>query len=202
MTSIGRSGEDEFDIFAEDETSVDTGTFVPCAFSDDEEDEHGDSCQCVLCQFGDGGGNSETHHVLERMRAVDEELAGRVSDSTIFKLQAKMYDENVRQPLKRQGIDVPEISPSDVANHMTKHHLQSKRIMADEIRFVNNLQMKIRKEKILSRNTSTGEVRMNDSSIRQWLQLSRHKVDLLKFWRGSLNKSTTQAKAIKPYSFT
>ena len=200
MSSSDLPAGDEFDIFAEDEATA-TGEFQPCAFSDDEEDEHGDACACPLCQHGDGG-TGEAHHVLERMRALDEELSGRVSDQTIFKLQADLYREHVQEPLKRQGVEVPEVTASDCKSHFNKHYINPKRMMASEIKFVNTIQSHVRKQKILSRNTVTGETRINDAAVRQWLQLSRHKMDLVKFYRGQLSKTQSSAKTIKPYSFT
>ena len=60
----GEDGDDPFDIFDAEE---DAGEFRPCMFSDDEDDDdssHGELCSCPLCVHGDGGNNSEQHHVL------------------------------------------------------------------------------------------------------------------------------------------
>ena len=40
---------------AENNDEDDEGEFCPCAFSDDEEEEHGIDCLCPLCKHGDGG---------------------------------------------------------------------------------------------------------------------------------------------------
>ena len=75
----------------------DTGDFVACRFSDDEEDEHGDDCECVLCSYGDGG-SGEAHAVLERMQEIDQQLVGKVSDDEIHRLQAELYTTHVLEP--------------------------------------------------------------------------------------------------------
>lgn len=195
------SGSDPFGILADDD--MDEGEFVPCVFSDDEEEEHGDGCSCPLCVHGDGG-TGEAHHVIQRMREIDEQLAGKVSDREIYRIQANLYKENVAEPLKRQGIDVPEVTPEDCKKHFASHSINPKRMMSNEIQFVNTMQKHVRKSRILSRNTVTGETRINDGAVRQWLQLSKHKMELLKFYRGALSKSSqgSGTKTIKPYSFT
>ena len=189
---------DPFDIFEADE---DAGEFRPCQFSDDEDDDedtHGELCSCALCSHGD-----ENHHVLQRMRDIDEQLAGRVSDKEIHRIQAKLYKEHVSDPLKRQGIEAPEVTAEDCRKHFSKHSVNPKKQVANEIQFISTMQTHVRKQNILSRNTVTGETRINDAAVRQWLQLSKHKMDLLKFYRGALSKGTkTGTQAIKPYSFT
>ena len=188
---------DAFDIFEQDE---DQGEFRPCQFSDDEDDEHehGELCSCALCTHGD-----ENHHVIQRMREIDEQLAGKVSEKEIYRIQAKLYKEHVSDPLKRQGIEAPEVTPDDCKKHFSKHSVNPKRMMANEIQFISTMQNHVRKQNILSRNNVTGETRINDAAVRQWLQLSKHKMDLLKFYRGALSKGTKSGtQAIKPYSFT
>ena len=198
----GEEGDDPFDIFDAEE---DAGEFKPCMFSDDEDADdssHGELCSCPLCVHGDGGNNSEQHHVLMRMREIDESLSGRVADSEIWKIQANLYHEHVTVPLKKQGIDAPTISAEDCKKHFQKHYINPKRQIASEIRFINTMQTHIRKQNILSRNNVTGESRIDSAAVRQYLQLSKHKVDLLRFYRGALSKNTKQGtQAIKPYSF-
>ena len=193
---------DAFDIFEADE---DAGEFRPCQFSDDEDDDddgHGSLCSCPLCTHGDGG-TGESHHVIQRMREIDEQLSGKVSDREIFRIQANLYKEHVSEPLKRQGIEAPELTAEDCKKHFSKHYINPKRMMANEIQFINTMQSHLRKNNILSRNNVTGETRINDGAVRQFLQLSKHKMDMLKFYRGALSKSTKSGtQAIKPYSFT
>ena len=51
---------------AQGEEDDDEGEFNPCAFSDDEEEEHGLDCGCPLCKHGDGG-TGEAHEIINKM---------------------------------------------------------------------------------------------------------------------------------------
>ena len=58
----------------------DPGDFIPCHFSDDEDDDmHGNDCKCALCQYGDGG-SGEAHSVIQRMQEIDSQMVGKVRD--------------------------------------------------------------------------------------------------------------------------
>ena len=188
---------------AEDE---DEGEFVPCQFSDDEESdeelEHGQGCRCPLCVHGDGG-TGASHQVLQQMEDSDRNMTGKVSDKAIWQLQANMYQKHVTEPLQRQGIKAPTVTPEDCRKHFSRHRVNSKRLVGEDIKFINSMQKQFRRTQILSRNTLTGETKMNAQAIRQWTQLSKHKLDLIKYYNNTLSKDdgkgTTTAT---PYAFT
>ena len=53
-----------------------SGEFVPCHFSDDEE-AHDLHYQCALCQYG---GSGEAHSVIQRMQDIDSQMVGKIKD--------------------------------------------------------------------------------------------------------------------------
>ena len=178
------------------------GEFCAAAFSDDEEEEHGIDSQCPLCKFGDGG-TGEANEILSRMEDIDKQLTGTMRDDEIYKLQADLYTEYVTEPLKRQGKNPPEVTPGICKEHFQKHRVNAKRIVGGEIRFVDTMQHHFRKQNILTRNNCTGETRINTSAVKQWIQLSKHKMDLLKYYKGPLAKELgSKTKTIQPYSFS
>lgn len=182
------------------------GEFVPCMFSDDEESdgelEHGEGCRCPLCVHGDGG-TGASHHVLQQMEDIDRTMAGKVSDKAIWQLQANMYQKHVTEPLARQGIKAPVVTPEDCRKHFSRHRVNSKRLIGDDIRFISSMQKRFRKTQILSRNTMTGETKMDAQAIRQWTQLSKHKLDLIKYYNNTLSKDDGKGTSTAtPYAFT
>lgn len=181
----------------------DPGDFVPCYFSGDEEDEmHLDGCKCALCQYGDGG-SGEAHSVIQRMQEIDSQMVGKVRDDEIYMLQADLYRTHVKEPLERQGIDAPEVTAETCKAHFSKHRMNMKRMVGSEITFVNSMQKHMRREQILSRNNVTGRTKVDNGSIKQWIALSKHKLDLIKYWKGPLSKEVgTKTQKIKPYSFS
>jgi len=180
----------------------DPGEFVPCHFSDDEEDDHAEGCKCALCQYGDGG-SGETHAVIARMMEIDSQMVGKVKDDEIYQLQADLYRSHVKEPLERQGIEAPDVTAQTCKDHFSKHRLNMKRMIGGEINFVNTMQKHVRRENILSRNNVTGRTRVDNGAIKQWIALSKHKLDLIKYYKGPLSKqSGTKTASIKPYSFS
>ena len=180
----------------------DEGEFFPCAFSDDEEEEHGLDCQCPLCKHGDGG-TGQAHEIITRMEEIDVALTGTMRDDEIYRLQAELFTEHVEKPLKKQGLDAPSITPEQCRDHFSKHRVNAKRVIAGEIRFVDTMQYHFRKQNILSRNNQTGETRINSSAVKQWIALSKHKMELIKYYKGPLSKETSgNTKSMTPYSFS
>jgi len=181
----------------------DPGEFVPCFFSEDEEEEgHDDGCKCALCRYGDGG-SGEAHAVITRMQEIDSTMVGKVSDSEIHNLQADLYRTHVKEPLERQGIEAPDVTAEMCKAHFSKHRMNMKRMVGSEISFVNTMQKHVRRENILSRNNVTGRTRVDNGAIKQWIALSKHKLDLIKYYKGPLSKETgSRTKSIKPYSFS
>ncbi len=181
----------------------DPGEFVPCYFSDDEEDGgHDLDCKCALCQYGDGG-SGEAHSVIQRMQEIDQQMVGKVRDDEIYNLQADLYRTHVKEPLERQGIDAPDVTAETCKAHFSKHRMNMKRMVGSEIQFVNSMQRHVRRENILSRNNVTGRTKVDNGAIKQWIALSKHKLDLIKYWKGPLSKeAAAKTQNIKPYSFS
>ncbi len=196
----------DFDAIAENTGMVeedDVGEFVPCHFSDDEEEEeHSEGCKCALCQYGDGG-SGEAHAVISRMQEIDSQMVGKVADREIYNLQADLYRTHVKEPLERQGIEAPNVTAETCKAHFSKHRMNMKRMVGSEINFVNSMQKHVRREQILSRNNVTGRTKVDNAAIKQWIALSKHKLDLIKYYKGPLSKEiASKTQNIKPYSFS
>lgn len=196
----------DFDAVADNTGMVeddDVGEFVPCHFSDDEdEEEHNEGCKCALCQYGDGG-SGEAHAVISRMQEIDSQMVGKVADREIYNLQADLYRTHVKEPLERQGIEAPDVTAETCKAHFSKHRMNMKRMVGSEINFVNSMQKHVRREQILSRNNVTGRTKVDNAAIKQWIALSKHKLDLIKYYKGPLSKEVaSKTQNIKPYSFS
>tara|TARA_B100000424_G_C22899686_1_gene478515 strand:+ start:199 stop:804 length:606 start_codon:yes stop_codon:yes gene_type:complete len=185
-----------------DDDDEEEGDFVPCAFSDDEEEEHDIDCGCPLCKYGDGG-TGQSNQIVQRMEEMDSALTGTMRDDEIYKVQADLYKEYISEPLKKQGLNPPEITPDICKKHFSKHRINARRMIGREIQFCNTMQFHFRRQNILSRNNITGETRINTPSVKQWIQLSKHKLELIKYYKGPLSKELKgQTKTMQPYSFS
>ena len=149
---------------------------VPCTFSDDLHD-------CPLCSYGDGG-TGDSHVIVSQMEDIDDALTGTIQDNEIYAIQSQLYTHHVQRPLERQGITAPAITSEHCKNHFGKHRLNPRRVVANDIRFADTMQRYYATQKILSRNNQTGSTRLDSTAMKQWMQLSKHKLDLLKCYKG------------------
>ena len=137
------------------------------------------------------------------MNEIESNLTGTVSSEEIYRIQYELYEHQVRQPLLRQGMECPEITIADLRNHYQNHRLNLKDIIAKEILFVNVMQIHFRKQQIATRNKKDNTKTLNLKGVNEWIKLSKHKLDLIKYYNGPLaKKSKGKNGGIKPYEFT
>lgn len=177
---------------------MDTGeeeepTEVPC----DVEEEHSE-IHCPICSH-----NSGEASVIQKMNEIEANLTGTVSSEEIYRIQHELYEHQVRQPLIRQGMECPEITLEQIRNHYQNHRLNLRDIIAKEILFVNTMQVHFRRSQIATKNLRDGKKTLNLTGVSQWIKLSQHKLNLIKYYNGPLAKKTKGKNGgIKPYEFT
>ena len=64
------------------------------------------------------------------------------------------------------------------------------------------MQRHIRRENVLSRNNVTGQTKIDNGALNNWLKMSKHKLDLVKFYNSALKSDGKKTQNIKPYSFS
>ena len=166
---------------------------VPCDVEDEESEVH-----CPICSH-----NSGETSVIQKMNEIENNLIGTVSSEEIYRIQYELYEHQVRQPLLRQGLEAPEITMKHIRSHYQNHRLNLKDIVAKEILFVNVMQIHFRKQQIATRNKRDGSKTLNLKGVNEWIKLSKHKLDLIKYFNGPLaKKSKSKNSGIKPYEFS
>jgi len=165
---------------------------IPC---DVEESKKENSCP-ICCH------NSDEASVVQKMNEIEADLTGRVSSEEIYCIQHQLYEHQVRQPLLRQKIDCPEITLDDIRNHYQNHKLNLRDIVSKEILLVNTMQVHFRRSQIATKSLKDGRKTLNLKGVDQWVKLSKHKLDLIKFYHGPLaQKDKPKTSGIKPYEF-
>ena len=78
-----------------------------------------------------------------------------------------------------------------------------KNIVSKEILFCNTLQRQLKGNQIAVRNKVTGEKRLVLKGISEWQRLSKHKLELIKYYNNTLMKKSKSGggQGIKPYQF-
>lgn len=139
--------------------------------------------KCILCTHSNGGLNSGG--MKAQLDRIDKELCGRVEDSAIFELQAEWYKEHIYDPIRRHEPEnpVPLITAEDCRQHYVLHAVNPRRMLKNDIQFLDSAQRFLQSNGILNKSRSSGKLNMNLSFLKQWNVLSRNKLDLLRYYR-------------------
>ena len=166
----------------------------PCPVVDEVEDHH----QCPICTH-----NHNERGVISKMKELEQRLTGTISSEEIYRIMLQLWDHEVKVPLERQGMAVPELTIDDIRTHYTSHKMNMKNIVSKEILFVNEMQRQLKTRQIAVRNRVTGEKRLVLKGISEWQRLSKHKLELIKYYNNTLmkNSKTGNSASIKPYEF-
>ena len=101
-------------------------------------------------------------------------------------------------------MNCPELTVDHIRKHYTNHRMNMKNIVSKEILFVNEMQRQLKNKQIAVRNKVTGEKRLVLKGITEWQKLSKHKLELIKYYQNTLmkhSKNGVKSTSIKPYEF-
>ena len=159
-----------------------------------EEEHH----ECPLCKYSQNDAS-----VIDRMNQMEQAMTGKTSSEEIYNTLASLYDLQIRQPLLNQGMEAPEITVAQIRTHYTLHKLNLQDIISKEILAVNNMQIHFRKHQVATLNSRTGKKKLDPKLMGEWVKLSKHKLELIKYYNGPLaKKRKKEAGGIKPYEFS
>jgi hypothetical protein len=155
----------------------------PADFTEALFDERNAGYRCVLCTQSNA--TADGTGMRQQMDRIDHDLCGKVEDSAIFELQAEYYHEHIYKPLQRHEPEreVPRITADDCRRHYIYHCVNPRRMLKNDIHFINNAQQFLQKNGVLNKNRRDGKLKMNMQFLKQWNILSRNKLDLLRYYR-------------------
>lgn len=148
---------------------------------------------CPLCQL------NSTDPIIQKMNNMEESLSGKICASEIYKLIHDFYVLQ-KQELERQQMPCPEISLNQIARHYEKHKVNLKNIVANEIFLANEMQCHFEASQIATRDAS-GQKTLHSKSVDQWIRLSKHKLDLVKYYQSLSKHKVSEPTGIKPFEF-
>ena len=135
---------------------------------------------CILCSKSNTSLNGVT--LLEEFQKIEDSLLGKVADMFIFETMKKYYDEKIKQPMLRQDINCPDIDVDMIAKHFCYHSINPKRMLKNDILFLNNAQSFLRQNGLLKENIASGTKSLNNGFMKQWNQISKTKIDLMRYY--------------------
>ena len=136
------------------------------------------------------------------MEDIDRTMAGKVSDKAIWDLQANLYAKHVTEPLARQGIKAPVVTPDDcrallaAPGQPEAHHRRGHQIHQHHAEAVPPQPDSVAQH-------AHGRDQDEQAAVRQWTALSKHKLDLIKYYNNTLSKDDGKGTTTStPYTFT
>jgi hypothetical protein len=148
---------------------------------------------CPLCKL-----NSKDA-IIMKMNTMEESLTGKIAPAEIYKTLFGFY-QHQKQELERQCIPCPVLSEDDIIRHYEKHKVNLKNIVANEIFLANEMQKHFAAEQMATRDIN-GKKTLHSKSVDQWIRISRHKLDLVKYYQSLSKKKVNEPSSIKPMEF-
>lgn len=158
---------------------------------------------CVLCTKSNLGDNGTS--LIDELRKIDNDLIGKASDAAIFQVMAKYYQETIRAPSQRHSPEqaMPYLMASDFQKHFLFHDMNPKRMLKEDIKFLNDAQEFLKKNGIVTENATNGEKKLNMGYMKQWNGLAKTKLDLIRYYTTQfLGDGGSSGSVSKPQEFS
>lgn len=148
---------------------------------------------CPLCKL------NSTDPIIMKMNTMEESLSGKISSDEIYKTLYQFY-KHQKQELERQNLSCPTITEHDIKMHYENHKVNLKNIVANEIFLANEMQRQFASSQIATMDAN-GRKTLNSKMVDQWIRISKHKLDLVKYYQSLSKRKVDQPSAIKPMEF-
>lgn len=150
---------------------------------------------CPICAHSGGDASC-----IQKMNDIEETLTGKVSSEEIYRIQYQLFEHEIKEPLQRQGLPVPSITIDIIRTHYEKHRMNTHMVVSKEILVVNEMQRLMQDHQMAVQSGNTKRLLLKEMD--QWQKLSKHKLELLKYYNSlAVKKSKANAASIKPYEF-
>lgn len=147
---------------------------------------------CPLCKYQDDS-------IIKNMSDVERSLTGNVDSEEIYTVLCNMYKKHTA-PLIKQGKSVMKITPEHCREHYSKHVVNSHQQVADDILYCCKLQRHYKKN-IGVKSSQTGNVTLNPHHVNEYIKISKHKLDLVRYMNVMKKKPSATSAANEPYAF-
>jgi hypothetical protein len=148
---------------------------------------------CPLCKYQDD-------NIIRSMSEVERNLTGNIESEEIYIVLCNMYKKHTR-PLVKQGKKLMQLTPELCKEHYTKHVVNPRQQVADDIFYCCKLQRHYKKN-IGIRSTQTGQVTLNPHHVNEYIKVSKHKLDLVKYMNVMDKRTENNTASNEPYAFS
>ena len=148
---------------------------------------------CPLCKYQDD-------NIILKMSEVEEKLTGNIDPEEIYKVLCNMYEKHT-EPLIRQGKKPMKLTPELCREHFSKHVVNPVQQVADDILYCCKMQRHYKKN-IGVKSSHTGNITLNPHHVNEYVKLSKHKLDLVKYMNIMRKKNDNKQSTTGPYAFS
>lgn len=148
---------------------------------------------CPLCKYQDD-------NIIKKMAEVEQSLTGNIEADEIYNILCSLYEKHTA-PLIRQGKCPMRLTPELCKEHYSKHVVNPIQQVADDIMYCCKMQRHYKKN-IGVRSSHTGNITLNPHHVNEYIKLSRHKLDLVKYMNTIKKRNETKQAASNPYAFS
>lgn len=149
--------------------------------------------KCPLCIY-------QNDNIIMNMTNVEKTLTGKVDPDEIYSVLCGMYKKHT-EPLKRQGKKPMELTEELCREHYTKHVVNTRQQVSDDIFYCCKLQRHYMKN-IGVRSADTGNVTLNPHHVQEYVKISRHKLELVKYMNIMTKREEQNTKSSEPHAFS
>ncbi len=138
----------------------------------------GTTCACVLCEYADDTGGA-----MHYLKQLDVALGGRTDDEILSRMQEQSYRNLFYLPMKERGLDVPQLTAAEIREHFATHDINPLRVLRKDMVKLESMQQKLE---------TGGDLEYNANDARQWTNIERLKMDLVKQYEQTDHKTTRE----------
>ena len=148
---------------------------------------------CPLCKYQDD-------NIIQKMNDIQQKLTGNVEADEIYNVVADMYKRHTA-PLIQQGKNPMKITPELCKEHYLKHVVNPQQQVQEDIHYCCKLQRHYKKN-IGVKNSHSGLVTLNPHHVNEYVKISKHKLELVKYLNVMTKRKETNDAAQQPYAFS
>ena len=148
---------------------------------------------CPLCSYQNGG-------IVQRMSATHHALSGQIEPDKMYEVLCDMYAKHTA-PLIRQGKSPMPLTHAMCRNHYTKHMVNAMQQVGDDIHYCARMQEHYQKN-IGVRNNTLGTVTLNPAYVNDYVKISKHKLELVKYYNVMRRRQSDSQTTEQPHAFS
>jgi hypothetical protein len=110
--------------------------------------------------------------LMTDLETIEDAFLGRVSPAEIVRIQFEFYEKTYKDPLVALGRPYVELSMAQLQTHFETHRVSKCKMLLDDVLWTHSTQQ--------SMVESYEDEQIGENALKTWLQLSKHKHELLR----------------------